>query len=76
MELVEQMSTKFREIKDALTSTRFLAHYDSKLLIGLACDASVVGVGAALLHRYEDVTERPIAYASKSLPPAEKNCSR
>jgi len=66
----------FDQIKEALTSTKVLAHYDSKLLVGLACDASAVGVGAVLFHRYEDGTERPIAYASKSLTPAEKNYSQ
>ena len=66
----------FEEIKEALTSMKVLAHYDSKLPVGLACDASGVGVGAVLFHRYEDGTERPIAYASKSLTPAEKNYSQ
>ena len=64
------------QIKEALTSTKVLAHYNSKLLVGLACDTSAVGGGAVLLHRYEDGTERPIAYASKSLTPAEKNYSQ
>ena len=66
----------FLEIKEALTSTKVLAHYDSKLPIGLACDASAVGVGAVLFHRYKDGTERPVAYASKSLTTAEKNYSQ
>ena len=59
----------FQKIKEALTSTKVLAHYDSELPIGLAC---AVGVGAVLFHKYEDGTERPVAYASKSLTPAEK----
>ena len=66
----------FDQIKEALTSTRVLAHYDSKLPVGLAYDASAVGVGAVLFHRYEDGAERPIAYASKSLTQAEKNYSQ
>ena len=66
----------FQEIKEALISTKVLAHYDSKLQIGLARDASAVGVGAVLFHRYDDGTERPVAYASKSLTPAEKNYSQ
>ena len=53
-----------------------LAHYDPKLPLGLACDASSVGVGAMFFHKYSDGSERPIAYASKSLTSAEKNYSQ
>ena len=48
----------FKRIKEALTSTKVLAHFDPKLPLGLACDASTVGIGAALYHRYEDGTAR------------------
>ena len=66
----------FKRIKEALTSTEVLAHFDPKLPLGLACDASTVGIGAVLYHRYEDGTERPIAYASKTLTKAEQNYSQ
>ena len=57
-------------------STDVLAHYDPKLPVGLACDASSIRVGAVLFHKYPDGSERPIAYASKSLTSAEKNYSQ
>ena len=41
----------FKRIKEALTSTEVLAHFDPKLPLGLACDASTVGIGAVL---YQD----------------------
>ena len=59
-----------------ITSTRALAHYDPKLPVRLACDASAVGAGAVLFHRCEDGAQRPIAYASKSQTQAEKNYSQ
>ena len=64
------------EIKEAITSTDVLANFDLKLPLGLACDASSVGVGAVLFHKYSDMPERSIAYASKSLTSAEKNYSQ
>ena len=72
----EECQTSFLKIKDALTSTDVLAHYDPSLPLGLACDASSVGVGAVLFHKYPDGSERPIAYASKSLTSAEKHYSQ
>jgi hypothetical protein len=53
-----------------------LVHYDPKRTVGLACDASSVGIGAVLFHRDTDGTERPIAYASKTLTQAERNYSQ
>ena len=66
----------FNKIKEALTSAEVLAHFDPQVPLGLACNASTVGIGAVLYHRYDNGTERPIAYASKALTKAEQNYSQ
>lgn len=50
-------------VKNELISPNFLAHYDPKEQIVLACDVSDYGLSAILSHKYKDGTERPIAYA-------------
>jgi hypothetical protein len=66
----------FDSVKKCVSSSKVLAHFDQSLPIGISCDASSVGLGVVLFHRYSDTTERPIAYASKTLSAAERNYSQ
>ena len=65
----------FDEVKKLLQSPNLLVHFDGDKPIVLACDASPYGVGAVLSHRMEDGTDRPIAFASRTLAPVEKRYS-
>ena len=58
-----------------LCNDTVLAHFNPSLPIGIACDASTVGLGVVLFHRYADGSERPIANASKILNEAQRNYS-
>lgn len=66
----------FQKIKDVLSSTEVLAHYDSEAPLQLSCDASPYGVGAVLSHIRLDKTTWPIAFASRTLTPAENEYSQ
>jgi hypothetical protein len=66
----------FDSIKKCVSSSPVLAHFDQSLPVGIACDASSVGLGVVLFHKYPDGSERPIAYASKTLSSAERNYSQ
>ena len=53
-----------------------MVHYDSTRQLVLACDAFQYGLGAVLSHIMDDGQEHPVAYASRTLTPAEKNYSQ
>ena len=54
----------FQKLKDLLCTDTILVHFNPTLPIGISCDASEVGLGAVLFHRYSDGSERPIARLS------------
>ena len=66
----------WKRMKELLSSAEVLCAYNPTLPLTLSCDASPFGVTAVLAHRFPDGSERPVAYASKSLSPAEKNYSQ
>ena len=53
-----EYQTAFDQIKKALTTDLFLMHYDLKLEIIVASDASSYGVGACILHKMPDETKK------------------
>ena len=67
----------FRRLKELLSAADVFAHFDPSLPLGVACDASAVGIGATLFHRYSDGSERPIATspATTRQPPTSENVS-
>ena len=72
----DECDRAFKEAKRSLTSAPVLAHYDPNVPLQLAGDASHYGVGAVLAHVMSDGSERPIAYASRTLAQSEQNYSQ
>ena len=72
----DKQQVAFQCAKDALQSDALLTHYDPAKPLVLACDASEYGLGAVLSHIVDGTNERPIAYTSRTLSPAEKHYSQ
>ena len=62
--------------KRKIVDSNVLVHYDPNLPIRLAGDASAYGIGAVISHVMNDGTERPIAFASRTLLPSERSYSQ
>ena len=63
----KEQEQAFQASKDLLSSSQRLVHFNPDWKLILACDASAYGVGAVLAHQMPDGSEKPIAYASRSL---------
>ena len=57
----------FETAKSLLGQDTALVHYDVKRTLKLYCDASAHGLGACLVHIMDDKSEKPVAYALRTL---------
>ena len=71
-----QLQEVFSIAKDALQEDALLVHFDPSKPLIVACDASQYGLGAVLSHKMDNGEERPVAFASRTLNPAEKKYSQ
>ena len=62
-------------VRQLLTSSQVLEHYQPDKPVTLAVDASPHGIGAVISHQLDN-DDRPIAYASRTLTAAERNYSQ
>lgn len=66
----------FDQLKERLISAPVLAHFDISASTYLTCDASGTAIGACLSQRSRhDGIERPVAFISRALSPAERKYS-
>ena len=71
-----ECDNSFRVLKQRLSESPVLSMYDPDLPLKVDRDASKYGFGAVLSHKYLDGTEKPIAYASRTLNKNETNYSQ
>ena len=65
-----------KQVKKIFDSPKLLDHYDGSKPIQLSCDASQYGVGAVLTQSSPDWKQKPLAFASRTLTPAEHNWTK
>lgn len=66
----------FEQFKSVLSSDLLLTHYDPKLDIVVSADASSIGLGATLSHKFPDGSLKVVQHASRALSKAEEGYSQ
>lgn len=66
----------FNQFKKLLTSDLLLTHYDPRLPIMIAADASSTGIGCVAYHTYADESVKAFHHASRRLSQAEQSYSQ
>ena len=61
------------KLKDEVTSTPVLAHYDPQKATILSADASSFGLGATLLQEQDNKEKKPVAYTSRFMTNTEQD---
>lgn len=64
----------FDDLKQLLTTSPVLAHFQLECPTVVTCDASAVALGA-VLSQFQDGVEKPVAFASRALSPTEQKYS-
>lgn len=72
----EECEQVFRKVKIRMQDKQVLCHFNPKLPLVLATDASAYAVGAVLSHIFPDGSERPIQFASQTLTDVQKRYSQ
>ncbi|CAI2734266.1 unnamed protein product [Schistosoma spindalis] len=72
----KECQVSFEKVKQILASDLLLTHYDPKLELVVAADASDYGIGAVILHKFPNGSQKAIFHASRTLTVAEKNYSQ
>lgn len=72
----DKQKESFNKIKLTIVSNNVLVHYNPEGLLVVASDASPIGIGAVLSHILPDGSEKPIAFASRTLNESERNYSQ
>ena len=70
-----ECQSAFESLKSSIVQSPVLAYPNFELDFILETDASVKGLGAVLSQRQADGVLHPVAFASRSLSPAERNYS-
>ena len=71
-----KQNISFERSKELLVSSQVLVHFDPKLDIRVAYDASNYGIGAVLSHQMPDGSEKPVGFMSRTLNEAERKYSQ
>ena len=65
----------FQKLKNRISSDMCLQYFDTTKPVTLQVDASKVSPGAVLIQNDSQGRDKPVAFASRSLTPAETRCA-